>query len=492
MSMIEVSHLNFSYESSYEPIFEEVSVRLSTDWKIGFTGRNGRGKTTFLQLLMGKYEYEGQIQSLVDFSYFPYEVSDEHQLTIHLIEEIAKGYVEWELLRELSLLEVEEEALYRPFSTLSSGEQTKILLAALFLKENRFLLIDEPTNHLDAHGREVLSRYLSHKQGFILVSHDRRFLDGCIDHVLYLHKTSIEVQKGNFSSFLENEEKREAFELAKSQKLKKEIVRLSQSARQAANWSDQVEKTKYGTKNSGLRPDRGYLGHKAEKMMKRSKAITARRQSAIEEKKTLLQDKESAEPLKLQMLMHKGERLILADHISISYGEKQALQEISFAVERGDRIALHGKNGCGKTSLLKLICGEEIMYNGLFWKSSQLVISTVSQDTSFLQGNLSDYARKEQIDESLLKAILRKLDFSRVQFEKDMSEFSGGQKKKVLLAKSLCQKAHLLIWDEPLNHLDLFSRMQIENLILSYQPTMLFVEHDEVFRERVATKVISL
>ena len=117
---------------------------------------------------------------------------------------------------------------------------------------------------------------------------------------------------------------------------------------------------------------------------------------------------------------------------------------------------------------------------------------TVSQNTDTLQGNLSVFAKNNGIDESLLKAILRKLDFSREQFDKDISDFSSGQKKKVLIAKSLCEKAHLYIWDEPLNFIDIFSRIQIENVILEYKPTLIFVEHDISFREKIATKVVNM
>ena len=161
-------------------------------------------------------------------------------------------------------------------------------------------------------------------------------------------------------------------------------------------------------------------------------------------------------------------------------------------MEQGDRIALAGKNGSGKSSILKLICGEEMTYHGDLHVGSRLVISSVAQDTAALRGNLTDYALQNQIDESLFKAILRKFDFSRVQFEKDMKDFSGGQKKKVLIARSLCQRAHLHIWDEPLNFIDVLSRMQIEELLLSFKPTILFVEHDSVFCKRIATRVVQL
>ena len=109
-----------------------------------------------------------------------------------------------------------------------------------------------------------------------------------------------------------------------------------------------------------------------------------------------------------------------------------------------------------------------------------------------MHGNLSDYAREKNIDESLFKAILRKMDFERLQFEKKMENLSEGQKKKVLIAASLCEKAHLYIWDEPLNFIDIFSRMQIENLIEAYCPTMIFVEHDRRFMKKIATKIVDI
>ena len=123
---------------------------------------------------------------------------------------------------------------------------------------------------------------------------------------------------------------------------------------------------------------------------------------------------------------------------------------------------------------------------------SGLVISHVPQSTGRLRGSLSAYAEKERIDESLFKAILRKMDFKREQFEKDMSEFSEGQKKKVLIAGSLCRSAHLYVWDEPLNFIDIYSRMQIERLIEEFAPTMVFVEHDDEFRKRAAVREITI
>jgi lincosamide and streptogramin A transport system ATP-binding/permease protein len=495
MSLINISNLTFAYEGSYDNIFEDVSFQIDTDWKLGFTGRNGRGKTTFLNLLLGKYPYRGSISANVDFEYFPYEVPDKAQNTADVVFGINPEAAPWEIQRELNLLEVAEDVLYRPFDTLSNGERTKVLLAVLFTKENSFLLIDEPTNHLDMEARETVGRYLKGKAGFILVSHDRALLDACTDHTLSINRANIEIRKGNFSSWWENKQRQDSFELAENEKLKGEIRRLKEAARRTAEWSDKAERTKIGydpVETENFKGRRAMIGEKSRKMMKRSKNLEQRQQTAIEEKSQLLKNIESADRLKLTPLGYQADRLVSARDLALFYGVKTVLRGASFTVERGDRIAFTGKNGSGKSSLLKLVCGEDIGYTGSFIKGSGLAISYVSQDASFLKGNLSDYAREKGIDESLFKAILRKLDFPRVQFEKDMADFSEGQKKKVLIAESLSEKAHLYIWDEPLNYIDVLSRMQIEELLLAYTPTILFVEHDRAFIEKIATKVVRL
>ena len=488
MSLIQVSDLTFAYEGSYDNIFDHVSFQIDTNWRLGFTGRNGRGKTTFLNLLLRQYPYQGSISASVQFSCFPYGVEDETRLSMAVVEDIFPEYEYWQLSREMNLLELDEEVLWRPYGTLSNGERTKLQLAVLFLRENNFLLIDEPTNHLDIRGRELVSRYLNQKKGFILVSHDRAFLDGCVDHILSINKSNIEVCKGNFSTWWENKSRQDAFEQAENEKLKKEISRLEETARQKATWSDRVEATKIGSHAF----DRGYIGHKAEKMMARSKAIEARQRSAIEEKSKLLKNIERSDTLKIFQTPYHTRRLALLQEVTIQYGDTPVCENVSFAIETGDRIALQGPNGSGKSSLIKLLCGEDIPHSGTVRLGSGLTISLVTQDTSHLRGKLSDLARNAGIEESLFLAMLAKLDVPKNQMEKDMSSLSAGQKKKVLIARSLCEKAHLHIWDEPMNYIDVISRMQIENLLLEYAPTILFVEHDKAFCENVATKTVVL
>lgn len=492
MSLINVENLTFCYDGSFDNIFENVSFQIDTDWKIGFIGRNGKGKTTFLKLLMNEYEYRGKITASLEFDCFPFFIDDKSRNTIDIIEKIYPQYEFWMLCRELNLLCVSNDVLFRPFNTLSNGEQIKVMLAVLFIKENNFLLIDEPTNHLDLESREAVSNYLKRKKGFILVSHDRYFLDACIDHVISINNTNIEIQKGNFTSWQENKKLKDSFEIAENEKLKKDIKRLDEAAKKTSLWSDSLEKTKLGTRISGLRPDRGFIGHKSAKMMKRSKSIESRQQAAITEKSKLLKDLDFADSLKINPIYHHSCNIIEAENICLYYGKKLVCNSVSFCIQNGDRVSLHGKNGSGKSSIIKLIIGEDINYTGHLKIASRLKCSYASQDTSFLFGSLRDFADNNSIDESLFKAILRKLDFSRTQFEKNIKDYSEGQKKKVLIAKSLCEQANIYIWDEPLNFIDVLSRMQIEELILKYKPTMLFVEHDKVFTEKVATKVINL
>ena len=495
MSLIQVSNLTFAYDGSYENIFENVSFQIDTNWKLGFTGRNGRGKTTFLNLLLGKYEYRGSISALVAFSYFPYPVTDQSILAIDAVEAMHPNYEYWRVAREMAKLQIEEAVLYRPYGTLSNGEQTKLQLAVLFSKENNFLLIDEPTNHLDIRGRELVSQYLNGKSGFILVSHDRAFLDGCVDHILSINKADIQVCKGDFSTWMENKQRQDAFEQAENEKLKKEISRLEETAREKARWADTAEGRKFGVdplKVDKPKNHRPYQGAKAAKAMARAKAIEQRQTAAIEEKSRLLKNIERSDSLKIFQTPFHSSRLVELKDVSIHYGENAVCENISFTIRQGDRVALQGANGSGKSSLIKLILGEAIPYTGDLWRGSGLRISYVSQDTSRLRGRLSDFARDSGIDENLFLAMLAKLEVPKAQMEKDMSALSAGQKKKVLLAKSICEPAHLHIWDEPMNYIDVISRMQIEELLLQFRPTILFVEHDKAFCENVATIIVKL
>ena len=492
MSLIKVENLSFSYYGYLNDVFDDVSFSFDTNWKTGLIGRNGIGKSTFFKLLLAEEKYQGKINKSVECTKFPPDVKDETSSAIEFFNSYINNAEEWRFFKELNLLELDESLAYVPLNTLSKGERTKVLLAVLFTAQNGFLLIDEPTNHLDITGRNTVAKYLKDKKGFLLISHDRNFLDSCIDHIISLNRNSIDVQMGNFTSWYENKMKKEQYEMDENERLKKDIRRLKESARQSKQWSDKVEKTKMGQKVSGVKPDKGYIGHQSAKMMKKSKNLENRQNKAIEEKQSLLKDIETKESLLLHPLHHHKNPLISVSNLSSCYGERQILSNVSFEIKQGDIVAIYGQNGSGKSTLIKILLGLHHEYIGEIKSASNLKISYIPQDTSNLTGSLNEYIHKQGVDETLCKTILRKLDFVRELFEMDMKNYSDGQKKKVLIAVSLSKPAHIFVWDEPLNYIDVISRIQIEEIIKEAKPTLIFVEHDKRFVEDIANKIIQL
>lgn len=507
MSRISVNNLTFSYDSSFDNIFENVSFSIDTDWKLGFIGRNGKGKTTFLNLLLGKYKYAGSISKDTVFDYFPNNVK-QNQMELpaaEFIDEIKNQCEIWRVIIELDKLNEDAELLYRPFGSLSPGERTKILLAVLFSGENDFMLIDEPTNHLDYEARENVKKYLSSKKSFILVSHDRDLLDACVNHVLVLNRRTIEVQSGNFSSWWENKQKKDNFAKEENEKHLSEISRLKQSVARVSGWGEKSENSKIGfdpIKEPGHGGKRAYIGSKTKKMQARVKHIEKRIEKEIEEKEGLLNDIEKSVDLKIMPMSHHKKTLVDIRDYSLKYKDaKDALFEnLTIKINEGERIAIHGGNGCGKSTLIKSILQKSgvlginlpVSEKGVCETASGLVVSYVNQDTSMLSGSVQKYCTENNLDRSLFFSILRQLGMERVQFTKNIEDYSEGQKKKLLIAASILTPAHLYVWDEPLNYIDVISRMQIEKLILDYKPTMLFVEHDIMFRQKIATAAVEL
>lgn len=543
MSQIKVNDLTFSYEGSPDLIFDHVSFTIDSSWKLGFIGRNGKGKTTFLNLLMGKYEYMGSIDKTVMCDYFPYKIepADRERSADDLMYTWKPDVESWRVLREMADLDADPAILYRPVDTLSFGELTKVMLAVLFAGENDFLLIDEPTNHLDSEAREVLKNYLAGKSGFILVSHDRDLLDSCVDHVLVLMRSNIEVQSGNFSSWQDNKERADAFAEAENDKHLKEIRRLKNAMVRSQNWASKSESTKIGfdpvKEHDRSISARSYIGAKTKKMESRSSAFQKRMEKSIKEQEGLLDDLEQIRDLHIYPLNHYKDVLVEAENLTLKYADSDepVISGLSFKVRRGDRVLVEGRNGCGKSTLIKTIlasagadggfikssagaggvagdrdivgdagdggvagvsagrsAGESIVASGMLRTAPNLQISYISQDTSGLHGSLREQARVNDIDYSLFLTVLRQLAFEQAEFSRRIEDFSEGQKKKVLIATSLLTPAHIYIWDEPLNYVDVFSRMQLEKVIKEYSPTMLIVEHDARFDRDITTETIRI
>lgn len=523
MSVIQVSNLSFSYPGSYTPVFEGLDFTFDSRWRLGLVGRNGRGKTTLLKLLSGALQGSGRMVSNLQFDYFPFPV-DESLPALACMKQAVAPFEQWEremdelirqgseqaLLRwgelqqqyalsdgyiiedllkaEADKMRVDPGELNRPLNSFSPGQRTRLLLAAMFLRKNRFLLIDEPTNHLDAPGRQAAANYLRGKQGFILVSHDRWFLDQTVDHIAALEKTALRIEQGNYSSYRENKALRDAFEIEQNQKLKTEINRLQQTAMEKAAWSNAVENTKIGNGPT----DRGRIGHLAAKAMKRSLTIQTRIDRKIEEKQGLLKDLEYASALSLHPLTHPAKVLWRLHQASAGYDGRPVFEGLTLELQQGMHLNVTGPNGAGKSTFLKLITGELPLLGGQMTRASGLIISQMPQQAQDLAGTPQNLARREGLDESYFLMLLRKLDFPREAFERDMSGYSMGQRKKVLLAAAMAKPAHVYIWDEPLNYLDLESREQVEEMLAQCPATLIFVEHDQRFVERVASHILDV
>jgi lincosamide and streptogramin A transport system ATP-binding/permease protein len=522
MSSIIFNSVTF-YHNISKKLFRDLSLSLDTSWRLGVIGRNGRGKTTLFNLIRGLHApIEGSIHSTVEPFYFPYipgspllntsEIikeavapfkkmerrmeellrhSDEESLNRYsaLLDEYTQnnGYgIDSLIEKEAAALGMDTNLLHKPFNLLSGGEQTRALLIPLFLKKNAFPLIDEPTNHLDMEGREMLGNYLSRQKGFMLISHDRYFLDLCIDHVLSINRNEVRINKGDYSTWRYNMDIEEEFERRKTENIKREVKSLEGAAAKRRKWSGIKEKEKSGAY------DKGFIGHRSAKLMKRAISIENRINEKLEEKKSLLLNTERERKLRLNTGNMKGERVLSMENIMIRFGDREIIKGFSMQVHKGDRVALMGNNGSGKTSILKVITGEIIPAEGGMHIPAYAKISYAPQKPVWVKGLLREHLASEKLDETIFRTIMGTVGAEGEIFERPLETFSMGELKKVSLCKSFMEEYDLFIWDEPLNYLDVMSREQIENVILEYEPTIIFTEHDRKFIESVATELIAL
>ncbi|MDP4175981.1 MAG: ABC-F family ATP-binding cassette domain-containing protein [Bacteroidota bacterium] len=524
MSHILINKLNFHYDSPYQEIFSDLSLTISESWKTGLIGRNGRGKTTLFNLLAGSLLPTSGIVSVpMEVKCFPFSPNDESALTHSVIKESVAPFSLWEekmnalienedeeslstysnymdlfmhyegytidsiIEKESAKIGLNEEILHRPFNTLSGGERTRALILSLFLRRDCFPLLDEPTDHLDLKGREMLTEFLSEsKKGFIVASHDRYLLDNCTDHMLSINKSGVSVIQGNYSTWKYQTDIKEEFEERRYENLQRQIKSLEKAAQQRRTWSDTKEKEKTSA------PDSGYISHKAAKLMKRATSIERRIEENINHKKELLKNKELKPSLIMKPSEKSPERLISINGLKVSIDDKQIISNLYMQVSRGDRIAITGKNGCGKTTLLNAISGTVPISGGDMFVARNIKISRAYQLPLWSSGYLKDHIKQDGIDMTSFRFIMSAFGMYGEIFDHPLETFSKGQLRKIDLCRTIVSQPQLLIWDEPLNYLDIDSREQLEDFISKEALTIVFVEHDRTFIENTATGIIRL
>ena len=525
MASIIFHQVDFAYPSAPTEVFQGLSLLIDTSWRTGLVGRNGHGKTTLLRLVAGELEpTAGAVENPVPVRLYPATCPVAGRSTFEVVRNSVAPFRAWEremerlledgrapaleryadvherylaaggyemearIAREFEVMGLPGGLMARAFEELSGGEQTRASIVALFLETAAFPLIDEPTNHLDRSGRERLASYLAGKRGFLLVSHDRQFLDRAVDHVVSINASDVRVNQGNYSQWRAHMDEEIAAERRTRQRIERTVARLEVAARSTRRNAESREGDKYRTGAM----DKGFIGHRAAKQMKRARNVERRIEAQLSEKRGLLRNAEKERHLSVRTTARRDERLVVVQNLALEAGGRVLFRNLSFTVSPCERLAVVGPNGCGKTTLLDTICGDKVPDAGFVRRPGHVTLSRGFQQPLWQKGALAEFLRHAGLDETRFRQLMGVLGVEGEIFERDLGTYSQGQLKKVDLCRSLLAGADVLIWDEPLNYVDLFSREQIEAAVLEDRPTLIFVEHDQAFIDRVATRVVDL
>ena len=490
-------------------VFENIGFTVNENERIALVGRNGSGKTTLLKVLMGEVELSsGQLikanktqiayleqNALIDSGKKVLEVFNEVfrplkelEKQLEELSELLKNDHSEKLIEQYTGLEEEykylggytyyseicsvlngfgftEEDLNRKVSSFSGGEKTKIAFAALLLSKPDLLLLDEPTNHLDLSTIEWLEGYLAkYKKAMVIVSHDRTFIDKCVNVVYELEYGHLKRYAGNYSSFVEQKKNDLAHQEAAYRRQQKDIKRLEEL----------IEKFRY----------------------KKNKAAFAQSKIKYLERMEKIEDPKKADTktfkAKFVCGVRGGKNVLSMDHFQVGYDE--VLAEVTLDVLRGERVCVMGDNGTGKSTLLKTIVGLLEPLGGYMMLGHQIEIAYFDQNlANFTSGNtvLEElWNEYPDLDMYKVRSVLGAFLFTADEVFKEVNVLSGGEKVRLSLAKLMLKKANFLILDEPTNHLDILSKEALENALSDYEGTILFVSHDRYFIRKIATSCL--
>ncbi len=514
MAVLDVQNLTLSFGESV--LFEDVSFDVKEREKCGLIGVNGAGKTSLFKLITGEYTADGGNCFLAKNTRLGYmeqhtcaENRTVYEELISVFDELAQMERELEALshrltegigdqaenieRQDALTEqftrdggltyksmtraallglgFTENEFDMPTAKLSGGQRSKLILAKLLLSKADFLLLDEPTNHLDIKAVEWLEGFLKDFAGAcLIISHDRYFLDKITDKTVEIENGKCRSYKGNYSMFLQKKEAEQKAIAEKYENDMKEIARIEGIIAQQRQWN---------------REKNIKTAESKEKQIERIKAQLVVPDSKVEKIRFDFTPKAVS-----------GEEVLTVSELKKSFSGKAIFEGVDFKVMRGERVFLLGDNGCGKTTLLKILMQDYAADSGYFKFGANVFTGYFDQVQAKL--DLTKSALQEiwtafpAMTETAVRNALAAFLFKGDDVYKLLSECSGGERARVALLKLMLGRFNFLLLDEPTNHLDAFSREELEKTLLSYTGTLLIVSHDRYFINKLATRILEL
>ena len=513
MIEIQVNNLVKSFEVG-KNVLDGLTFQVDQGERVGLLGRNGAGKTTLFKILTGELDYDegtvvvGQGRRVGLISQIPvypagFTVEDVLRSAFARLESLAEemralearmaaGESDPAILKRYGTLSERFEAFggydtdvavnkianglsipdsqrSQLFDSLSGGEKTRVNLGRLILEDTDILLLDEPTNHLDLHATEWLEEYIRSFHGTVVtISHDRYFLDRTVTRVIEIQDGKAEFYSGNYSFYAVEKERRYQERMKQYEKEQAKIAQLEKAAEQLRVWAFMGMDKTYRRAIS--------MERRIERMRTTSKPTKARKMDA-----------------RFSSAEFHGDEVLGIRNVSKSYGDKHLFEGISLKVEGGERIALIGDNGTGKSTLIKMIVDEVYPDSGRIRLGPQVKLAYLPQIIHFdhPDWNLVEnmMAAKRGISAQSARNRLAAYDFRGEDVLKPVSVLSGGEQSRLRLCMLMDDEINFLILDEPTNHLDIASREWIEEAVEAYDGTLLFVSHDRYFINRFATRI---
>ncbi len=523
--LLNVKDVSFAYPGMAEYLFEGVNFSIYSGERIGLLGYNGSGKSTLLDTIKGeKIQDKGEIANLSEGTFYfrqedyaqggmnaqQYLLSSRPKLywLYEKIKEMEKSGIRnpmkySELINEFGRLRgyefiqkiketitkfgFLEEVLRRRVNTLSGGEKRLLKLASGFLGDYDFFLLDEPTNYLDSEGIVFLIGAIhSSKSAYLIVSHDRWFLDETVEKILEIERGKIREYAGNYSVFIHTKVIERKERMRKKKKIESEIKHLKEVERSYKVWGKRREKEKIGA------GDKGYVSHKAAKLMKRSMIAKKHIQEKIRELKKTKPYIEKWHDFEFEPVNIPTQACLTVNRLTKSIGDKLLFRELSFIINWGERVALIGPNGAGKTTLLQILLGLKTPEEGDVIWDGQAEIGYLPQkwDPVEDEETPSEIFQKTQYQKA--RTLMGCLKVRGEEFNKRFGELSEGQKRKIKLVQLLISKPNVLILDEPTTHLDYVTVEKLEEALKNFKGTIILVSHDKFLLERVSRRDIMI